>query len=455
MKMLLFGSLISAGMVAATAHQVPSQWMDDLSDRFPFDHLIQTDVTLITSPVTADQQVKTVTVTGSLEATANVNVGSQLSGLLAKVNVDFNSTVHKGDVLAELDDRSFRADVDHKNAALAAARNAVESARLDYERAELAVKDTQSQKAVLDARVERARAELDLATKDADRKVLLQERAAGSLADADNAKYRKAAALAAEHEAVAIRTAQDNSGTEALKDVERARAQMESAKFAVAQAEALLASSRVDLERTRIRAPIDGVIVSRSVVLGETLATSLETKTLFVLAGDLEKMNIYARVDESDIGMVKVGQEARFKVDAFPGQLFSARVEQIRKQPVVLQNVVTYTVVLSAANPDLTLLPGMTAQIDIIVGQSAASLHVPSAALHFTPSFAAQSADDQPGVWVKREDGSLQRVPVRLGQDDGGAAIINADGLTPGTPVAIAETRGAKAIKLLGLRLRI
>ena len=247
MKMLLFGSLISAGMVAATAHQVPSQWMDDLSDRFPFDHLIQTDVTLITSPVTADQQVKTVTVTGSLEATANVNVGSQLSGLLAKVNVDFNSTVHKGDVLAELDDRSFRADVDHKNAALAAARNAVESARLDYERAELAVKDTQSQKAVLDARVERARAELDLATKDADRKVLLQERAAGSLADADNAKYRKAAALAAEHEAVAIRTAQDNSGTEALKDVERARAQMESAKFAVAQAEALLASSRVDL----------------------------------------------------------------------------------------------------------------------------------------------------------------------------------------------------------------
>ena len=166
-------------------------------------------------------------------------------------------------------------------------------------------------------------------------------------------------------------------------------------------------------------------------------------------------MNIYARVDESDIGMVKAGQEARFKVDAFPGRLFAARVEQIRKQPVVLQNVVTYTVVLSAANPDLTLLPGMTAQIDIIVGQNAPSLQVPSAALHFKPSFAARSPDEQPGVWVKREDGSLERVPVRLGLDDGGAAIINADGLTPGTPVAVAESRGAKSIKLLGLRVRI
>ena len=168
-------------------------------------------------------------------------------------------------------------------------------------------------------------------------------------------------------------------------DVRRAESELASAVEDVAEKKALLQHAEIDLDRTVIRSPVNGVIVGRKVNEGETLATSLEAKTLFIVAGDLRQMQIEANIGEADISMLRVGQRAMFTVDAFPGRQFTAAVRQVRKAPEVQHNVVTYTVVLSATNDDKLLLPGMTALVRITVNQTGPVLKVPLAALRFSP----------------------------------------------------------------------
>ena len=188
-----------------------------------------------------------------------------------------------------------------------------------------------------------------------------------------------------------------------------AEAQLETAEAQVGQSEAALRQAELNLDHTIIRAPVDGVVVSRNVDVGQTVAASLQAPTLFQIAQDLAKMQVDTNVDEADVGRVRVGQAVTFTVDSFPGQTFSGAVVQVRKAPQVVQNVVTYDVVVSAPNPELTLLPGMTANVRIITDRKASVLRVPNAALRFRP----------PGAETERGPGEAVGRTAPQGADPG------------------------------------
>src|SRR6266850_6217778 len=174
-----------------------------------------------------------------------------------------------------------------------------------------------------------------------------------------------------------------------------AEANLENAEAVVEQRQAALDQAEVDLDRTVLRAPIDGIIIKRDVNPGQTVAVSLEAKTLFKIANDLREMEVHGKIDEADVGQLKVGQTAQFTVDAYPDRTFSGHVLQIRKSPEVVQNVVTYTALISAPNPDLLLLPGMTAQLRIVVSKTGEILKIPSQALRFRPNGAGPASGHQ------------------------------------------------------------
>ena len=199
----------------------------------------------------------------------------------------------------------------------------------------------------------------------------------------------------------------------------------------------------VDLERTKIRSPVDGLVVGRNITEGQTLATGLEAKTLFIIAGDLDSMEINARIDESDIAEIKDGQDVTFTVDAFPGRTFSAKVKQIRMAPQVLSNVVTYTVVLKTTNPDGMLLPGMTVMANIVTRRTPASMTVPMAALRYRPRAVVADNEARPplksdSVWVLR-DGKAIPVSVVKGDEDGKNVVVSSQSLRSEDVVIIGD----------------
>jgi HlyD family secretion protein len=289
-------------------------------------------------PITAS-----VSTSGSLKAAGQVTVGSQLSGQISEVLVDFNSLVVKGQVLARIDPKTFDARVRQSAAQLQVARARVAETEAMQRRAEVSLADTRS----------------DFAR----RKALARN---GNLSERD------------------FESAQTKL-TMAEVDVQSAAAQVLNSKAAVMQQEAALNQAQFDLDRTVIRAPDQGVVIAREIEPGQTVQASMTAPTLFVLAASLDEMEVEARVDEADIGKVRQGQQVRFSVDAFPGQIFPGSVKQIRKSPKETQNVITYTVIISARNPDQKLLPGLTAKLAIIIGEKDNVLKVPSQALRFRP----------------------------------------------------------------------
>ncbi len=308
-----------------------------------------------TGPLAATQQIETdavdrgditqiVSSTGSVRALITVEVGSQLSGQIAELYADFNTPVKAGDLLALIDPKTFERRVQEAEANLAVA---------------------QANVAVEAAGILRAQASLDNATLEFDRQRSLVDRGAASQAVLD--------------------TAQATFDT-AKAELAIALAQHENAQATVQQREASLEADRIDLDRTEIRSPIDGIVVDRSVDIGQTVAASLSSPILFTIAQDLTEIQIEANVDEADIGAVREGAETNFTVDAFPDRVYRGSVAQVRLAPNEEQNVVTYTVVISARNPDLRLLPGMTANVDIIIGAREAVLRVSNAAVRFRPA---------------------------------------------------------------------
>ena len=207
---------------------------------------------------------------------------------------------------------------------------------------------------------------------------------------------RRDAATSALREAEANLANQSGLVSAAKADVDRARAELANAQAAEIRLEALWQSAALDLERTKIRSPVDGVVVGRNITEAQTLATGLEAKTLFIIAGNLDSMEINARINESDIAGIKDGQNATFTVDAFPGRVFSAKVKQIRMAPQVLSNVVTYTVVLKTANPDGILLTGMTVMANIVTQRTPAAMTVPMSALRYRPRIVVASSEPRP-----------------------------------------------------------
>lgn len=390
--------------------------------------------------VTRAELTKIVTTTGTIDATINIEVGSQLSGQIASTAVDFNDSVRKGQVLAQLDDQTFRTLVDSSRAALEGAKADVRVAEARLARAQIDADHAAAQRAVLAARTEAARFEEEVALRQSQRKAALGGKGVVAASEVEDTGSRALEASARRREAEGILWAQDAVEQGARADVVRAAAEMESARAAVQRLAAQLQGAMIDLERTRIRSPIDGVVVGRNVTQGQTLASTLEARTLFVVAADLRRVEVHARIDESDISQIAVGQAAQFTVDAFPNRRFQATVTQIRREPKIIQNVVTYVVILTTANEDLALLPGMTVVAKVETAHLVAPLTVPLAALRFRPHAPGQAAASSSSVVWTLRDGAPTPVRVTVGSQDGERAEITSGDLRPGDPVVTGET---------------
>ena len=347
---------------------------------------------VIRTHVVAEYTVEnTVTATGTIEPVETVEVGTQVSGKVEKIYVDFNDVVKKGQLMAELDKQTLNQSVSRAKASLTSAESQLNYARLTYERTK-------------------------------------------QLYEAN------AATLAAYQEA-------QNSYTQAQMSKKNAQASYDQAL--------------VDLAYAEIYSPIDGIVLDRAVEVGQTVAASFSTPTLFTLANDLTKMQVEADVDEADIGQVKVGQKVTFTVDAYMDDSFEGSVSQIRMKPTTTSNVVTYTVIIDAPNPDQKLFPGMTASVTIVTEEQT-GLAVPAEAFNFTPDEAVLKAirkadkpegqrpeppqgehpqmDEQPStghvmVWLKK-GGDMMPRPVKVGMSDGAYKIIE-QGVQAGDSVVL------------------
>ena len=347
--------------------------------------------------ITRDNVVQNVTAAGTLEAVDTVEVSSQLSGQVAKLMADHNSRVRAGEPLAALDSATFEVLLKEAEAALAVALAQQEEAN---------------------AAIEGAQAHYDDALRELQIKAALSKNGSVSQRDAERAQMT-ARALAAELSAA------------------KAREQVRTA--GVMAARASLERARLDLERSTIKSPIDGVVIRRSVELGQTLAASLQAPTLFTIARDLSDMRANAFVNEADIGAVRTGQRVFFGVDSYPGRAFEGRVLEIRKAARMVQNVVTYTVMISAPNPDGLLLPGMTADVRILVQEHQDAMVVPNAALSFRPTRYGGNnpAPGQGVIWVRTKSGHLAAATVSLGATGDSLTEIQSPDIKIGEQVAV------------------
>jgi len=330
--------------------------------------------------------ISAVSTSGTLNAVITVQVGSQVSGQIKELLADFNSEVKAGLVIARIDPETFEAKVRQARAELDVARANVHIQRAGIERAQKELANAAASLNSAKARTEKARVTLVNAKRNLERRRALFQSGSVSESQIDDAQTAHDQTLAQMTSDEADERAAESMVATREAALKTARAQVDYAIEQVRQKEAALYQAEVDLENTFIRSPVDGVVIERAVDIGQTVAATFQAPKLFVIAQDLRQMQVETDVDEADIGRVHVGQEAIFTVDAFAGREFHGRVLQVRKAPRVVQNVVTYTVLVSADNSDLRLLPGMTANIQIIVDERQNALKVPNAALRFKPN---------------------------------------------------------------------
>jgi HlyD family secretion protein len=361
--------------------------------------------------------------------------------------------VTQGQVIARVAPETYEAKVAQAQAELEMAASLVLVQRAQVEQALAEVEAAEERRVSAKAESLRAHIGLDGAAQDMERKRPLAQRkivASGELERTENAHK------SAEAQATAARA--DELSREASVRAAQAARHMAEAQLAhtlaqVKQKEAALRQAQIDLDRTYIRSPVTGTVVNRAVSGGQTLAASLESPVLFTIAKDLKQMQVEASVVEADIGRFAVGQPVTFTVDAYPERVFTGAVRQIRKAPQIVQNVVTYVVVIAAENPDEVLLPGMTANLQVVVAEREGVLKVPNTALRFRPAGqvgeeqvgrsgsveAAVSSADAPGVpgrvFVPGDDGRPTLVPLRLGITDGRMTEVLAGNLTEGEAV--------------------
>ncbi len=349
--------------------------------------------------------VAAVSATGNLNAVTTVQVGSQISGQIKQLLADFNSIVTRGQIIARLDPETFQAKVNQARAEVEAANAAVLNQEAQVERGRADVENARAAHAEAAAQTARAQVALVDAKRDFDRKGELYRRELIAMSDRDTAQAVHDSAEASLQAARAKQQAAQAAIGSARAQLRVAEAQRASAHAQVRQKQGALQQAQADLKHTIIRAPVDGVVVSRQVDVGQTVAASLQAPVLFTIAQDLTKMQVDTSVDEADIGLIELDGPATFTVDAFPGQRFAGRVVQIRKAAQVVQNVVTYTVVVAVGNPRGRLLPGMTANVRLVVAEKANALKVPNAALRFRPpgAEAHDSGGGEPSVAEVRE----------------------------------------------------
>ena len=348
-------------------------------------------VTYMTAPVSRGRVAPYVTASGSVNPVVTIQVGTYVSGVIQDLYCDYNTQVKAGQLCARIDPRPYQVVVDQDQAALAAAR-----AQLVKDEASLAY----------------ARASAE-----------------------------RQARLLADH-----LTSQDAADS-ARSAYEQLRAQVNLDRATIRQHQANLRAAEVNLGYTRITSPVNGIVVTRNVTQGQTVAASFQTPTLFLIATDLTQMQVDANVSESDIGQVKVGDIASFTVEAFPAHVFQGRVTQVRQSPQTIQNVVTYDVVVAASNPQLLLKPGMTADVRIVTTDIPDALRVPVEALRYWPESVPKSVQDRAAtqnVWTLR-NGRPVAVPVVAGVTDDAYAQIKSGALRVGDSVIIGERAGDNA----------
>jgi HlyD family secretion protein len=415
----------------------------------------------ITAPVERGTISTLVKATGTVEAVVTVDVSSQLSGRMAEVFANFNDTVEAGQPIAQLDQEIYSARVNEASAALKVASATAQVQRAALERAGVAMANARTAKKMSEAQWGAAKVRQDEVERELRRKLELSRTGVVSERDLSLVRAQRdsgAAELRASFEQIQMK-----EEAIAMADAEQhmAQANLDNAQAVVEQRRAMLDQAHVDLERTILRAPIAGVIIKRDINPGQTVAVSLEAKTLFKIANDLREMEVHGKIDEADVGRVREGQAAQFTVDAYPDRTFAGRVLQIRKSPEVVQNVVTYTTVISAPNPDLLMLPGMTAQLRIVVHDTGKILKVPNEALRFhaagITSLPSRQKPEHAGssttVWVVGDNAQPMPVAVRLGVSDGNSTELMEGSIAEGqqliTGVANSQSQGS----YFGIRL--
>jgi HlyD family secretion protein len=360
------------------------------------------NVRYTTAPVTRGDVTRTVVATGTVNPVLTIIVGSYVSGVIQDVYCDYNTQVKQGQVCAKIDPRPYQTVVDQNKANLAVAQ----------------------------AQLEKDKANLGYAQVNYNRNARLAQTNAVSKDAVDSARSA----------------------------LDQAQAQIGVDEATIQQRKAQLEAAEVNLGYTDIVSPVNGTVVARNITIGQTVAASFQTPTLFLIATDLTKMQVDTNVSESDIGSIKDGNKAYFTVDAFPKRTFEGKVTQVRQAPQSIQNVVTYDVVVSVDNDDHALKPGMTAASRIVTAERTGVLRVPSQALRFVPSGVTTGASGQrvsgsrptaapstqSAVYVLR-DGEPVRVPVTVGLDDDTHAEIVKGDLQPGERVIITEQRGDTA----------
>ncbi|MGH7258079.1 MAG: efflux RND transporter periplasmic adaptor subunit, partial [Nitrospiraceae bacterium] len=361
-----------------------------------------------TATVEQGSIISAVTATGTINPITTVQVGSQVSGMIESLHADFNSKVKTGEVVARIDPFPYRARRDQADANLANAKAALMKARIDL--------------------AQRKR-------------------------EVDRAKTLIGQQFVSQNEVDVAVTA-----------YEGAMAQLKVSEAAVKQGSAALEAAELDLKYTEIRSPVDGVVISRLVEVGQRISASFSIPTLFLIAEDVMRMQVDTNVSEADIGGVTEGKEASFMVDAYPGEIFHGKVRQVRNAPINIQNVVTYDVVVEFDNPNFRLKPGMTANVSIIVAHRESVLTVPNAALRFTPPGAGRDSGSPVGriakmpegsskktalsrqVWTVNENDDPESMAVQVGISDGVRTEITSSNLKPGDPliVGVESVRGER-----------
>ena len=393
-----------------------------------------------------------VTATGNLNAVVDVLVSSQVSGNIKALYADWNSKVKKGQLVALIDPEIFQAQVDQATAAFRSAHSAtltaeaqVEKSKSDMSAANASEKNAEAIAAKDIANETNAKAQWERAEELFKEGVIAQQDR-----DTAEANYKASVAQVTADQAE-IEAAKQNIRS-ALASIGVAQSQLASAQAQERQTQAALQQAQINLDHTRITAPVDGTVVARRMDVGQTVASTMNPPTIFEVAQDLTKMQVDTNVDESDVGNIAIGQKASFIVDSYPGTTFQGVVADVRKAPIITQNVVTYDVVITVDNSDLKLFPGMTANVTILAGKLEDTLKVPNSVLRFRPSAAvvkqaglqAVPADKQQ-VYVLTA-GKLQAVPVKIGLSDSKYTAVTSNQLQAGARVVVRATSSANAL---------
>ena len=387
------------------------------------------------SKVSRGKAVTRVVAAGTVQPVVSVVVSSQVSGQVKEIFVDHNDEVKQGQPIALLDPELFNTRVEQARAEVEMASDGVRIAKDEVTTADAAVNRAVAERAKAEADSKRYEVMIDLTRRRLERKSVLVKSGAVTTSDTDDARAAYETALADSVAATAQVASQEARIQEAKTQLAVARSRVAHSETQVRRSQAALHQAEADLDRTVIRAPMDGIVIDRSVAAGQTVAASFEAPALFTI-GDLRAVNVEIAVDEADIGDLGVSQSVTFSVDAYPDKAFAGRIAQIRKSPHTKESVVTYTVVATADNYGFLLFPGMTAKADIITGGNPDALQVPSAALRYRPQHVPQPSGSR--VWVPAGQ-TIRPVAVRVGVSNESMTEIVSGNLSEGDTIVVGE----------------